>query len=777
MRLGTLVGDQADLIHLDCGVAVVLPEVGMALEGHLRQKGRRQCSSSRRLAQLRLAAEEVGVRKATARELALEPQENRLVSGQSGERRGCHWSRKRIGIVGFIKRLDLALALHNHQPAGNFGWVIEETYERSYLPLVEALERHPDIRVALHYTGYLLDHLAIHHPDFLDRVRELATRGQVEVMGGGYFEPILPAIPDRDKHSQALRLSAEVKRLFGTTAAGFWLAERVWEPALAKSLAEAGYTYAILDDSHFELVGIRGEAVYKPHLTEEQGRTLVLLATPRHMRYSIPWHPVETVMAELRELAAENPRIAVMGDDGEKFGAWPTTYKLCWTDGWVERFFTAIEESSDWLRTVLPRDHIASHGAVGPVYLPAASYPEMLEWSGGFWRNFLVRYPEVNALHKKMLRTSERVNAAFRGRTPDAALIPLLRGQANDAYWHGVFGGIYLPHLRRAAWSSLLEAEGVADRALHGLDPWQVAEHVDIDADGSEEVLIEGSAQNAYLAPAAGGALIEWDVRAAGLNLIDCIARRQEPYHSRLRGAAAGVFTSADGVTEAVRAKEPGLEKYLDYDRRRRLGLQVYLAARGTTASAAAKGQIEEIGGFGDAAFEARVTELERGHRVTMRREESIGPGNRVRLTKTVVVRRESSTLEVAVSLENLDGPRLDGSLIVETNLAVTAGRFDGTVRIDGARPRRLSTHLTSAAASHVSISQPVLGIAVDARVTEPVQVWHLPIETVNNSEAGYERVTQGVALSFVRLLSVGTEPTRIHLRLRGRAIAGIRQD
>src|SRR5262249_46262492 len=123
----------------------------------------------------------------------------------------------------------------------------------------------------------------------------------------------------------------------------------------------------------------------------------------------------------------------------------------------------------------------------GRVYLPTASYQEMGEWAlpaeagraledakreagalagllrGGFWRNFLVEYPEVAGTYWKMLRLSRALDEAERGQASQheltAARESLWRGQANDAYWHGVFGGCYLPHLRRAVKSALLDAE------------------------------------------------------------------------------------------------------------------------------------------------------------------------------------------------------------------------------------------------------------------------------------------------------------------------------
>ena len=138
-------------------------------------------------------------------------------------------------------RISLALALHNHQPVGNFGWVIAEVFEQAYLPMVDALERHPSIRVALHYSGPLLDWMRAERQEFVGRLRVLADRGQVEIMGGGYAEPILVSLPERDRVGQLRRMADEVEEAFGARPNGAWLAERVWEPDLPTSLVAGGY--------------------------------------------------------------------------------------------------------------------------------------------------------------------------------------------------------------------------------------------------------------------------------------------------------------------------------------------------------------------------------------------------------------------------------------------------------------------------------------------------------------------------------------------------------
>ena len=218
--------------------------------------------------------------------------------------------------------IHLGLLLHNHQPVGNFPWVFQQVYEESYLPMLEALERHSGVRLSLHYTGSLLDWLEEAHPEFIERVAALVKRKQVEMVGGGYYEPILPSIPDVDKIGQIHRLTSRIQHDFGTKPTGMWIAERVWEPGLPRFLRSAEIEWTILDDVHFKNVGLEEHDLYGYYATEDQSSALKVYATSKTLRYTIPWRPVAETISTLRSLASpEGNRILVMGDDGEKFGS------------------------------------------------------------------------------------------------------------------------------------------------------------------------------------------------------------------------------------------------------------------------------------------------------------------------------------------------------------------------------------------------------------------------------------------------------------------------
>ncbi len=469
--------------------------------------------------------------------------------------------------IGQSSSIHLGLLLHNHQPVGNFPWVFQQVYEESYLPMIAALERHPEVRLSLHYTGSLLDWLYEAHPDFLHRISLLAQRQQVEIVSGGYYEPILPSIPDADKLAQIRRLTSHIHDTFGVKPTGMWIAERVWEPNLPRFLREAGIEWTILDDVHFKNVGFEDHDLYGYYATEDQSSALKVYATSKALRYTIPWRPATETIETMRALAnLAGNRILVMGDDGEKFGSWPDTQSHCWghdgSSGWIEEFFTALEQNSSWLHTTPLGEYARSYPALGRVYIPTSSYIEMTEWAlpphksyafgkllhqlehdqqehvlqfmrGGFWRNFLVRYPEINTQHKKMMRVHENVYA--HAASDERALTHLWKAQANDTYWHGLFGGIYMGHVRSAIYHHLIKAENLADLAHYGNAPWQTYEFTDFDRDTQNELLIESDQLNLYLDPQRGGTLFEWDMRRSAHNLVSVMTRHQESYHQTLR--------------------------------------------------------------------------------------------------------------------------------------------------------------------------------------------------------------------------------------------------
>ena len=488
--------------------------------------------------------------------------------------------------------INLGLVFHMHQPVGNHGFVFEELFEKSYEPLIACLERHPEVKAGLHFSGPLLDWLRAEKPPYIERVRVLVGRGQVEMLGGGYYEPALPAITERDRIGQLSKMRNEVARLFGATPTGAWVAERVWEPALPTSLAASGYEWTILDDVHFHGAGVGAEELNGWFLTESEGDIVGVFGSSTRFRYLVPWGMVEDCISFLRQSGDRAPdSLVTMGDDGEKFGGWPTTYLHCWENGWVDSFFSRLEAEGHWINTVHLGKWRQERSPKSLVYLPATSYMEMGEWSlppgeqremqrarailrehggeglerfltGGHWRNFLVRYPEVNLLQKRSLHLS---NDAHRLGN-ECALDHVWQAQCNCAFWHGVFGGVYLENIRHSNFGNLAAADALL---FPGAQPPDVR---DWDFDGAAEVCLRSGNHLATVAPSNGGAIQQWDLRKRTWNLTHAMARRPEAYHEGLGSARnEGVHS----IHDAVKVKDPEvLARGFQYDRGMRLAAQ-----------------------------------------------------------------------------------------------------------------------------------------------------------------------------------------------------------
>lgn len=703
-----------------------------------------------------------------------------------------------------MSKFKLAFGIHNHQPVGNFAAVFEDAHQKAYLPFVKLLEKHPAIRISLHQSGILWNWQKSSDPDYFRIVGEMVDRGQLELMTGGFYEPILSSIPKRDAQGQIVQLSRYLQDHFEAQPTGLWLTERIWEPHLPKLLVQAGIKYLPVDDTHFIYAGFELSQLTGPFVTESEGYALRLLPIQKRLRYLIPFGEIKEIIAELRKQAEHNPNgMAVYADDGEKFGVWPGTHKHCYDEGWLVQFLEALENERDWLE-VVPLGEAAMAEPVGRAYLPTASYEEMLQWAlpptafleyerftewlkdcgksdrygrfvrGGHWRGFLAKYEESNLMNKKMLRISNQLDFISKaGEVSDSELLPirerLYAAQCNCTYWHGVFGGLYLPHLRQAVYKHMVKA-AYDLRQLSGTTG-VTFEKTDYDLDGYDEIMVESNELSAIFAPSHGGRLTELCLTKHGFNVTDTLSRRREGYHLKLDQAVSP--NQADGqasIHDQVLAKEEGLKDLLVEDWYLKRCFVDHFLAGDVDINRFQSNRFGEEGDFVLEPYDHKidpatrtVTLIRKGF---VRRPDGETP---VTISKSFRFDADTDWFEVQYQLSSEVPGGAEVHFAIENNFNFQAGHaIDRYVLIDGRRPEDpyLDSMGTCPRGQAIGLVDEYRSLAVAVISDRPAELWHLPIITVSQSEGGFEKGYQGTTLVLKYDLRLTAVPTTISLRV-----------
>ena len=618
--------------------------------------------------------------------------------------------------------LRFVFGLHLHQPVGNFDHVIADHVRDVYRPIIERATAAGFFPLTLHVSGPLFEWLEQHDTPWLDMIGRLATDSRVELLLAGFDEPILAALPRPDRLEQIGRMHEYLQRRFGVQATGLWLTERVWQPELAADLATAGVEYALVDDRHFLASGFRHDELHRPHHTESDGQRVGLLAIDERLRYLIPFRPPEETASYLKQLRAQGHGLAVLADDGEKFGGWPGTKEWVYGSGWLDNFLKTMEglKTAGEIELTTGQRAFREAPSGGLAYLGTASYREMEKWAlppaaqrelttleeelgpeqlaaasafvrGGHWHHFLVKYPESNRMHKAMVALSTLSRS--RGDPPEARRA-IGRAQCNDAYWHGVFGGLYLPHLRNAIWRQL----AIAERALRRGESLAY-EELDLDYDGYPELWIHSAEFSAVISPHRGGA-VEVLTRFSDLiNLADVLTRRRESYHELPKQQAHGHGDSGGTASIHDIEKASRLTALPPVDAEPRAILVERLLGADVSADDYASAKYTAIRSWAAAPMRARV---------------SVSADS-----ATVVLQGGGNDLEKRLTFDR-------------------AGRLDVAYTWNG----------SAAPANAVFAPELSLAREVPLRVQPDADVWRSTIITVARSERGFEETVQGISLT-----------------------------
>lgn len=688
-------------------------------------------------------------------------------------------------------KMNLIFALHSHQPVGNFDFVFEEAYQKAYLPFLQVLSEYPQIKTTIHISGPIWDWLDENHPEFYDLIKKLIDNDQIELMGGGYYEPLLCAIPEEDAILQIEYMKNFIKDRFGVIPKGIWITERVWEPCYPKILSSAGIEYTAVDDTHFLCAGLTRKDLFGYYLTEHEGHTIKIFPILEKLRYTIPFHPVEETISYLKNIHLNtNMNCAVFHDDGEKFGIWPGTHHSVYKERWIYKFFDAIIQESSWLTTSTYSEYLSKNPPLGRIYLPCASYHEMMEWvlpvetqkeylklkkefqkspelwdkvsiflRGGFWRSFLTKYPESNNMQKRMMRTSKRLKQLSL-KKPNHPLLKdaqakLFQSQCNCAYWHGVFGGLYLNHLRTAVYQKLIDSEIIMDKIDEIPQDWISSQVIDFNCDGMQEIIFETKSASFFFSPSNGGTLLELDFKPKSFNLLNVISRKKEAYHDDLFSQDISHELEEEGhrsIHEIVKAKEKNLHEHLFYDSYLRYSMRDHFFPLNISIESLYRNTYEEWWQNCDKIYDYK---MDIDHILFESLGEVVVPPYSwtVKISKRFHLEpspdENKLLFSVQYGIENLSEGSFQGYFGSEWCFNLLSGSSeDRYIQFYNKDVRKKLGELVDLyGISRFSLTDEWQKLRINFELSEEARIFNFPLETISQSENGQERIYQGNVL------------------------------
>ncbi len=667
-----------------------------------------------------------------------------------------------------MSKLNLILGSHNHVPEGSGDENFERAYQSSFKPFLTVFYSYPEIPLVLHYSGTLLNWLEKNHPEFIMLMNEMVGRKQVELLGGGFYEPILSLISSTDRLGQVELLTTYLRKRFGKRPRGVWLAEKAWENSLAASLQGCGMDYTFLDDNHFLAGGIDAKGLKLACITEDQGKSLVVFPLLSNAETRILDMDPSTGLDRLIE-AEDTPESVISIILDGSIMAKPEISGRLFAGKWLDSFLKALSNSSDGLHPLLPGHFLRGDPILQKGYFPSFASERMMRCSltpgnrkrydellrsckdtavgatfvrGGGVRQFFIRYRESALLYAKMQYVHILVNQLrgdkYRKQT---ALDELWKGQCGDVYWHGDSDGIYRNEMRKSAYRALIESEKIT-REKGNFIPSIIP--VDFDLDGLKEYLFQGPEVNAYV-HSRGGMLFELDYLPSSWNYLDTMSRYPESYHS-------------------AEAKDSG------YDRYSRKAFIDHFWSPQAERKSVVSGKEEERGGFYNAVYQA--LDLNRSHHeLTLACDSKVVARGReipVRLIKRFLFKK--NTITVHYSITNIGGDRLQTLFAPEINLSLSSDRLDfvktavPVVVPEPANPDRALENV-----SEVLIDDEANETQIRLTSEKPTDVWAFTVSTYSRMADAEVRTYQSSCLVprwRVDLAPQGTWENRVTLQI-----------
>lgn len=426
-------------------------------------------------------------------------------------------------------KLNVILCAFDHLPSGVHEAEFEAHYNTEIKPLTSALDKFPQINVVFHYSGVILHWIERRHPELFMLFEDFLSRKQAELLGGGFYSPVFPLLPQSDKIGQIEMLTTYLRKQFGKRPQGCWLPDMSWDQNLVGALNSCGLSYTFLDEEQFSRLGIKAGAggIYSPCLTEDQGKLITVFPLAVSLGRELLNGKGPEILNELLEKLPQNENDQVLVIPiGRNFSAEkkinnPADSSDNQSEMEYEKLFDKLSNLNPRIRFTTPSKIHKTLRFLGknyfPVVWPSASGSETHP------RQFIINHPEAGGIYAKMIYVHTLINNQLRGDKTRKRTAMEEHWKAQDS---GIFRlgsasspGLFHSPVRKAAYRSLIEAEKITREKRKFTPSLSV---FDFDLDGEGEYIFLDDKINCCIKNRGAG-IFELDYLPAAWNYLDTL--------------------------------------------------------------------------------------------------------------------------------------------------------------------------------------------------------------------------------------------------------------
>ncbi|MDR1100372.1 MAG: DUF1926 domain-containing protein [Treponema sp.] len=460
-------------------------------------------------------------------------------------------------------KIKLILGSHKHIPGGAGDDEFTRIYENELMPFIGTLYQFPHIQLVLHYSGAVFHWLDRFHPECTMLIKSMIARKQVEILGGGFYEPLMPLIPQQDKIGQIELLTTYLRKQFEKRPVGCWLPALAWEQNMISSLSACGMAYTFLDEEQFKLAGLQGKELFFPCISEDQGKTIIIFPLSKFLRKEFVQKNAFRALSDMAEkiLPGGDLVVSVFLDQVYRRQGQDQAPESIFHD-----FFEDLSRCESFVDFISPDKFFRGLQGLRRAYFPnslGSCLPvEKNAPSQALPRSFLIDFPEANGIYSKMLFTNTLINQLRGDKSrKHTAREELWKAQGCDVFCPTEKYGIGCSSVRKAAYTALIDAERICREKGKFISSLM---NFDFDMDGAGEYLFQDTNINCYI-QLRGAGIFELDFLPRTWNYLDTFA----PGISRERRTAfadrfipAGISPQALGEGRVAGARLCGQELF-----------------------------------------------------------------------------------------------------------------------------------------------------------------------------------------------------------------------